>query len=134
MAKEHSKGTARFANADPRPVFDPIAPSPNCYIQGSPTRLKTHIISVLEANRNLCKKVRDLDHARASGDSVVRDGGVAASQNDVALAADGCCALRCLWDGKGVASFNSRGSVTSMSNLSQLEPLDRRLTERRQVL
>lgn len=48
----------------------------------------------------------NLKHSRASRDGVVRDGRVAAGQDDVRLAGDGRGAVRCGWDGEGETSVD----------------------------
>ncbi len=51
----------------------------------------------------------DLKHGRAGSDSLVRDGGVATSQDDVGLAADRGTAIWCHWHSEGETSVNSGG-------------------------
>lgn len=60
----------------------------------------------------------NLEHSRASSNGVVGDGRVAAGQDDVSLAGDGCSAVGCGWDGEGEASVNG-GCAAELSQVSE---------------
>ena len=58
----------------------------------------------------------NLKRSRASSNGVVGDGGVAAGQDNVALAGDGCGAVRCGRDGQGEASVDCRCAAGGKKN------------------
>ena len=53
----------------------------------------------------------NLKRSRASCNGIVSDGRVAAGQDDVCLARDGCGAIWCCWDGDGETTRDGRCAV-----------------------
>ncbi len=66
----------------------------------------TSLLTMLKEKIN-ASQWANLEDSRPGGNSVVSDGGVAASQHNVGLAANWCSSVGCHWDGHAEATSDS---------------------------
>ena len=83
-------------------AFDRVARSPLCSLR---LRSTDHLFRA------------NLEDGWAGSDGVVGDGGVATSENNVGLTADGSTALGAHWDRDGKAAGDGSGTIFHISQL-----------------